>query len=154
MMKQKKLLFFVLFSFVAVTFGAVYKWKDNKGGFHYSDKPPIEEKAKEVKLPTLPTLPSNAPTKIEKPWQSKGNRQRTIEMFIAEISNRLGTNLNVKSVQEAEELYRWGEGMCIYLKEGRTEQQLIEGNMDQFYGPKLGAAIVEAAHKVICPEVK
>lgn len=143
-MKQKKLLFFVLFSFVALTFGAVYKWKDNKGGVHYSDKPPIEKKAKEVKLLT----PPKHPTKIEK------SRQRTIEMFIAEISNRLGTNLNLKSVQEAEELYRWGEGMCKYLKEGRTEQQLIEGNMDQFYGPKLGSAIVEAAHKVICPEVK
>ncbi|MGR9115133.1 MAG: hypothetical protein ACU85E_05155 [Gammaproteobacteria bacterium] len=44
--------------------------------------------------------------------------------------------------------------MCDYLKFGMTEQQLIEENMDQFFGKEPGTAIVKAAHKVICPEIK
>ncbi len=85
----------------------------------------------------------------EQAQPDKENRKKNIDSFITEISNRLEIDFSEKNV---EELYQWGEGICTQLSEGRTEQQLIEGNMDQFFGPKLGPAIVEAAHKVICPK--
>ncbi|MGI0035505.1 MAG: DUF4124 domain-containing protein [Nitrososphaera sp.] len=78
-MKKWKPFLVALVSFVTAAFGAVYTWTDDKGNVHYSDKPPGERKAKEVKLPSQV---SPAPAEIEKARQGIENRQEIPERWV------------------------------------------------------------------------
>lgn len=152
-MKKRKLFLIGIMFFASITFAGVYKWIDNKGNIHYADTPPTNKEFKRIEVPIQTSPP---PLEAEKKTQYKENTQEAIDAFIAEISNQLGVGarFRARDTQETQELYRWGKGMCDYLKLGMSEQELIEDNMDQFWGKELGTAIVKAAHIVICPEIK
>ena len=77
-----------------------------------------------------------------------------IRHYIDAVRTRLGTDEAREALDAApaDDFYRWGKDMCGWLRRGFTQKQLIEGNMDAFFGPDLGPALVEAAVEVICPE--
>jgi hypothetical protein len=149
-MKKRKLLLLGIMFFSSITFAGIYKWKNDKGNIHYSDTPPTDRKFEKIEVP-LQTSPP--PLETEKKTQYKEDTQEAIDAFIAEISNQI-SGFRARDTQDAQELYRWGKGICDFFKSGMSERELIEDNMDQFWGKELGTAIVKAAHKVICPEIK
>jgi hypothetical protein len=55
---MKKLLFFTLLFLTFTTFGAVYKWTDEKGGIHYSKKTTNGINAQEVEIKTASSPPT------------------------------------------------------------------------------------------------
>lgn len=79
-----------------------------------------------------------------------------IRAYIDAVRMRLSTDEAREALDAgpADDFYRWGTGMCGWLRRGFTAKQLIEGNMDAFFGPDLGAALVESAIEVICPEFR
>lgn len=85
-----------------------------------------------------------------------GQQRQKVEAFVAAAATRLqpGEALTALNAGPPEEYFRWGEGICRELKAGRIEKQVIEGNLDQFFGPELAGALVYAAKTVICPESK
>jgi hypothetical protein len=77
-----------------------------------------------------------------------------VSEFIAAAESHLkpGEALDALRAGPPEEYFRWGEGICEHLRGGWTPKQLIEGNLDQFFGPELSVALVLAAQQVICPD--
>jgi glutaredoxin len=65
---MKLLILFVLLLSGPVTAAGIYKWTDAQGNLHFSDQPPAEADAEQVKLrinsytsPQVTTVPTNSP---------------------------------------------------------------------------------------------
>ena len=52
------------------------------------------------------------------------------------------------------EYYRWGGEICTWTRLGKSSLAETQANLAQFFGPDLASALVFAALKVICPEVR
>ena len=66
---MRTLLLMTIFVFSASAFAGLYKWTDNEGNVHYSQKPPKNQQFKRLKAP--PPAPANA--KPLYPSQSTNN---------------------------------------------------------------------------------
>lgn len=77
-----------------------------------------------------------------------------VSEFITAAESHLqpGEALDALKAGPPEEYFRWGKGICDYLRAGWTPKKLIKGNLDQFFGPDLSVALVLAAQQVICPD--
>lgn len=86
----------------------------------------------------------------------------TEETYVAAIINALPPGEVRESLQSypvskgfhPEGFLSFGRGICEELRKGASESQLISGSFDAFFGPELAKAMVQAAKKEICPDVK
>jgi hypothetical protein len=78
--------------------------------------------------------------------------EQPIQAFIAEAAKRLepGDAREALTAGPAEEYYRWGQEICAELERGTDREQIV-GNLNDFFGEDLSAALVGAAEKVLCP---
>ena len=77
---NKVILFICVMAIAVISLGAIYKWVDEEGRVHYSDKPTDTHKSKEVDIEPAPS-----PEKIEKAReQAEKLKQRAHEKTVAD----------------------------------------------------------------------
>jgi hypothetical protein len=76
--------------------------------------------------------------------------------FIALAKSRAKTSEAAEALRTGppEEFFRWGEGACDWVRKGKADFAATTSNLAEFFGDDLAAAIVFAARKVSCPELK
>lgn len=78
-----------------------------------------------------------------------------LQAFIAAAATKLKPSEALDALKNGppEEYFRWGEGICSELRRGRSYDQLITGNLDQFFDSELSVALVHASRTVICADL-
>ncbi|MBW8469981.1 MAG: hypothetical protein K0M67_17085 [Thiobacillus sp.] len=79
-----------------------------------------------------------------------------IEQFGALLKSQVKTTEAIEAVRDAPpgEHARWGEEVCTWVRIGKADFAATQTNLAAFFGDDLSAAIVFAARRVICPELK
>lgn len=76
--------------------------------------------------------------------------------FIAVAKSQLKTAEAVAALRDGppEEYFRWGEQGCMWVRTGKANFEQVTENLASFFGEDLSAALVFAARKTVCPELK
>lgn len=79
-----------------------------------------------------------------------------VEQFNALLKSKVSTPEAIEAVRDAPpgEFARWGEEVCNWVRIGKADFPATQVNLAAFFGDDLSAAIVFAARRVICPELK
>lgn len=79
-----------------------------------------------------------------------------IEQFGALLKSRVTTPEAIEAARDTPpgEYARWGEEVCTWVCIGKADFPATQANLASFFGDDLSAAIVFAARRVICPELK
>lgn len=79
-----------------------------------------------------------------------------IEQFNALLKSQVKTTEAIEAVRDTPpgEYARWGEEVCTWVRIGKADFVATQANLAEFFGDDLSAAIVFAARRVICPELK
>lgn len=79
-----------------------------------------------------------------------------VDQFSALLKSKVNTPEAIEAVRDTPpgEYARWGEEVCNWVRIGKADFPATEANLAAFFGDDLSAAIVYAARRVICPELK
>lgn len=79
-----------------------------------------------------------------------------VEQFSALLKTQVHTPEAIEAVRDTPpaEYARWGEEVCNWVRIGKADFAATQENLAAFFGDDLSAAIVYAARRVICPELK
>ncbi len=79
-----------------------------------------------------------------------------VDQFSALLKSRVTTPEAIEAVRDTPpaEFARWGEEVCNWVRIGKADFDATEANLAAFFGEDLSAAIVYAARRVTCPELK
>jgi hypothetical protein len=157
----------VCLSFVSAL-AAAYKWTDDEGNIHYSDRPPEKRKAQEIDATVFQSppgehktpLPNHAATRSFKCRSSSGKEYdssfpcdaKTIRQF----GRRLGELLpslqpELKKPEALEGIYHFATSACEPHFRAVSPEEMGERG-EPFFPREMGAAMAKAAREIVCPK--